>query len=370
MLVLLMHALFSLTAVVEAKIANFLFAGQSNMLGYFDRTRNFTSRRFDQTMALLLSTGSDDQILLNLVNHLKTAVSDPATPTSVYEREAAQLLRYRRIGYLTSDYKKPIPNATCSLYEYERTVDYRVPGTEGKIRAENSPLSPYARCGYIFGPDLMCGQVFQYTPSRRPLRILKVAASATSLVFHWSKENGLIWPQLVKRIKTTIDTDTEEWKAIVWFQGETDSYSNSTAFGYQEDLRQFIADVRKEVHMVDSTTFDQPIDIPVVIVGLGCWASTQTSHGPIVMEAQRSFVASTQNTMLVTTNDLACDKHYDDASLLIIGARVGYALKKLLSPPTKVPTHKPTKIPTRKPTRKPIRKPTPKPTSTPKVITT
>lgn len=199
----------------------------------------------------------------------------------------------------------------------------------------------------------MFGNVFQNTPSRRPLRIIKVAASATSLVHNWSKKNGLIWPQLVERIRATIDTDTEEWKAIVWFQGETDSLSNATAVGYRVELTKFIANVRKQMHVVDSTTFSQPFDIPVVIVGLGCWAATQT-YGPIVIKAQRNFVALTPNTVLVPTNDLSCDKHYDDASQLIIGARVANALKILLSTPTKVPTRRPTKIPTRKPTLKPI----------------
>ncbi|KAI2511228.1 hypothetical protein MHU86_3194 [Fragilaria crotonensis] len=154
MLILWVPALLSLTAAVEAKMAHFLFVGQSNMLGYFDPTRNMTARRFDQTMNRLLSTGSDDQILLNLSNHLKTAVSSPPTPISTYELEAAQLLQYRRGGYVKSDFLKPLPNVTCSLYEYDRIVDYRVAGTEGKTRTVDSALSPYAKCGSIFGPEL------------------------------------------------------------------------------------------------------------------------------------------------------------------------------------------------------------------------
>ncbi|KAI2514368.1 carbohydrate esterase [Fragilaria crotonensis] len=160
--------------------------------------------------------------------------------------------------------------------------------------------------------------------------MIKLVASGTTLRRNWSRENGLIWPQLVKRIKQTIDTDTEEWKAIVWFQGESDSYSNTTAFGYQADLTKFIANVRSEVYKVDSTTFKRPSDIPVVIVGLGCWVAKTTLHGSLVMKAQRRFVASTSKTAFVPTDDLSCDKHYDEASQLIIGARVANALKTLL----------------------------------------
>ena len=200
MLILWIPALLALTAVVDAKVAHFLFAGQSNMLGYFDPTGNVTTRRFVQTMTRLLSKGSDDEILLNLTNHLKTALSSPPTPISAYEFEATQLLQYRRQGYLKSDFMKPLPNVTCSLYEYDRAVDYRVRGTEGIARAVDAAMSPFAKCGFIFGPELMYGHVFQDAYPGRRFKMIKVASGGTTLRRHWSRENGFIWPQLVKRI--------------------------------------------------------------------------------------------------------------------------------------------------------------------------
>jgi hypothetical protein len=66
---------------VEArKISQFLFVGQSNIEG--NVVNDPGNLRFDQTMDILLSAGSDEQIHIELVEHFKTAVSSPPTPTS------------------------------------------------------------------------------------------------------------------------------------------------------------------------------------------------------------------------------------------------------------------------------------------------
>jgi Carbohydrate esterase, sialic acid-specific acetylesterase len=344
MLVLLMTGFFlSLAvAIAEAKIAHFLFAGQSNMVGFVDR--NVTGR-FETTMSLLLSTGNDQLLISNLVNHLKTAISEPPTPIPVYEHEASELLRLRRAGYVTSEYKQPLPAVTCSFYELSHKVDYRVEGSQAWVKAVDAALSPYAKCGQIFGPEYMFGRVLaQDSRFPQPFSVIKVASPSSTIRNNWSKENGLIWPQLVAKIRNSIDTETDEWKGIVWFQGETDCRSKNNSLTYHEDLTNFLSNVRDEMHLVDSTTFDQPSDIPVVIVGLGCWAATNTSYGSIVMDAQRRFVSSTPNAVLVPTDDLSCDLHFDDASQLIIGARVANAMKTWVVLPTRSqPTGKSTK---------------------------
>lgn len=370
---IMMNPLFTLgllcalpIVVMGRKIPQFLFAGQSNMIGSFDKSLTYT--RFNKTMQILLSTQSDADILTALVNHLETADTSP-TPKSVYQFEASELLRLRNEGYLTPSFARPLSAVTCSFYKLFYNVDYRLPTSEANVTAADARLSPYAKCGAIFGPELMFGHVLHRSSvnAGNPFRMIKVAAGGTTIKGHWSKDYGTLWPELLEDINDSLDSANEEWKGIVWFQGENDSFRSSEAQAYQGDLTKFIGDLREVLH--GDSGFAQPSDIPVIIVGLGCWIAARGAIGTTVMNAQRSFVQSSKNAVLVPTHDLSCYYHFDDASMLIIGERIAKAFltnfSSVLSNPTKIPTRKPTKIPTRKPTKIPTRKPTKKPTGKP-----
>ncbi|KAI2512592.1 carbohydrate esterase [Fragilaria crotonensis] len=272
---IMMNPLFTLgllcalpIVVMGRKIPQFLFAGQSNMIGSFDRSLTYT--RFNKTMQILLSTQSDADILTALVNHLEAADTSP-TPNSVYQFEASELLRLRNEGYLTPSFEQPLSAVTCSFYKLFYNVDYRLPTSEAIVSAADARLSPYAKCGAIFGPELMFGHVLHRSSvnSGNPFRMIKVAAGGTTIKGHWSKDNGTLWPELLEGINDSLDSATEEWKGIVWFQGENDSFNLTHAQAYQRDLTKFIGDLREVLH--GDSGFAQPSDIPVIIVGLGCW---------------------------------------------------------------------------------------------------
>jgi Carbohydrate esterase, sialic acid-specific acetylesterase/Keratin, high sulfur B2 protein len=342
---LLTLGLLGALPVGGGKIPQFLFAGQSNIIGSFV-VDPLDYVRFNTTMQILLSTESEPNIVVNLVNHLKTATSSPPTPDSVYEFEANELLRLKREGYLTPSFQQPLSTVTCSFYKLDLSVDYRVPTAEGNVVAADANLSPYARCGQIYGPELMFGHVLRQSSTTigNLFRIIKVAAGGTTIRGHWSKESGRLWPELVKDLNESFDEVAEEWKGIVWFQGENDSFNATAAGAYLGELTQFIANLR-EVMFNITTSFAQPSDIPVIIVGLGCWIA-RSSIGQTVMDAQKSFVASSTYAVLVPTHDLSCHYHFDDASMLIIGERIAKAtlanFSSVLQPTTARPTASPT----------------------------
>ena len=341
---LLLALLSAVMNKANGKIPHFLFAGQSNMVGYV--TNKAGDRRFDHTMELLLS---DNFNVHDLVDHLEAFEFDfdrdeNHTPTSVYKFEAQELIRLREEGFLTPSFQQPLSTVQCSFFSLHKKM---ASSDEAVPLAVDANLSPQANCGFVFGPELMFGHVLDDVHNE-PFSIIKVAAGGSEIKDHWSKETGSFWGELVKQIKA-IDTETEEWKAIVWFQGENDGFDESNAEGYLDELTDFIANVRQEMHDLDTTTFPQPTDIPVIIVGMGCWPMRDIEFGSIVAQAQRDFVEAAANAVLVKTDDLSCFYHFDDASQLVIGDRIAEALKPLLTFPSSEPSRAPSSTPSTAP---------------------
>jgi hypothetical protein len=324
----------------------FLFLGQSNMVGYVESERLMTTLK-------LLHVSSEHQlddeknIRNQLIQHFQTAESSLPTPDSVYNFEASELIRLRRDGYLTKSFSKPLSSVTCSFYQLDINQNYSIPGTKGKILADDEKLSPNAHCGLDFGPELMFGHVLiskqnvGKTQSRRKqrIRIVKIAAGGSTIRKNWSKHQGSFWNTLVDYLvesnKPKNKATLGEYKAIVWFQGESDAFDLYQAQRYEGDLRDLISNLRKVLFELDTNTnFPSPSHIPVVIVGLGCWIAS-SPMGRLVMYIQNLVTSSTPNTILIPTNDLSCHYHYDDASQLIIGERIAKGLLNmtLLPPP-------------------------------------
>ena len=335
-----------LIQLVEAKSPHFLFLGQSNMVG------DVNIDRFGKTMELLFAAAPDGQILTNLVSHLQTGFSSPPTPDLTYMFEASEILRLKNDGILTKSIMEPLQGVTCSFYQLDLAVNYGIPEEEGRIVASKAGLSPNAQCGLAFGPELMFGHRLKLNIPT--FSVVKVAAGGSDIQTHWSKQKGSFWNEILENLVETIDVENQQWRAIVWYQGENDSFHLDRAQAYFDELTKFIADIRQAVFDVESTAFMKPTDIPVVIVGLGCWIAG-SPMGPIVLDAQKLFVASSENTVLVPTDDLSCNFHLDDASQLVVGNRVATALNQLLvsTSLTNPPTPRPTRLPTMSPSNLP-----------------
>ena len=194
-------------------------------------------------------------------------------------------------------------------------------------------------CGYPFGPELTLGH-YLAKDSRASTSLIKVALGGTTLYTDWLSPSAAanvgraIGPQY-EVLKTRINSlqnapesvnsncvrVTCEWSAFIWFQGENDSFDFENADSYEENLRALIADVRIEAGAPN---------LPVVIVGTGYWAQSM-DFGTVVAMAQQVIAEEDDSIVLVRTNDLSRFFHYDPPSQMIIGERIGIALKKLLS---------------------------------------
>lgn len=344
---------------VLAKIPHFLFAGQSNMEGVLDDLS-----RFETLLKILHSSQDFDFLYTRLIVHLEEGNSSPSTPIDAYKREAGELIRLKNEGLLGSNFLDPVSSVRCSFYQLFGDVDYRYFSFQPNELAVDQDLSPFARCGMPFGPELMFGHVMDECAENSLISLVKFAAGGTEIDKHWSKSNGSFWGKLVEQIQD-IDPTQEEWKGIVWYQGENDAFDQWNVDSYEDNLATFIANVRQEIHNVDPNIFGRPSDIPVVIVGMGCWItkSNDVWLGPNLAQAQADFVANDGNAVLVTTDDLSCHYHLDDASQLIIGYRVAEAMRTFssvpcgLNPPTDSPVVPPTDAPIA-PTDSPIVPPT------------
>lgn len=363
---LIMMQLPSMVAANETP--HFLFIGQSNMEGIVENSSG--EPRVDTTLNTLLSSAStmmsEDEIFNELVSFFQTFESIPETSLERYEFEARELIRLKREGSIPNNFRDPLPTVECTFYQLDYSVDYRRPFREPDAVAVNAKLSPSANCGVVYGPELVFGHVLHQQWSSELYRIIKFASGGSEIGRHWSSEDGYFWGDLVNVVEG-IDTQAgDEWKGIVWFQGENDSHESRTADAYLTQLTTFLQELRQTMYNVDDTVFASPADIPIVIIGLGCWVATDLQpYGGVVMQAQRDFVANDGMAVLVPTDDLSCHFHYDEASQLIIGERVAKALQGMLpsgsaaETPTPAPvvpsSPAPVVVPTRSPTPAPIR---------------
>lgn len=252
----------------------------------------------------------------------------------------------------------PLSLATCSLYELAENITHIQAHPEIDImttQVVDQLISPFAGCGTIFGPELLFAHVLQH--EHIPFSIIKVVGKGSTIYKHWGsptntvdKPLGWYWKSLVERIQT-IDAKEAKWRGIVWSQGENElfKYGGDSSYElYLGNLTNFIADVRQELYTAnldqsvnsddDGAAFATPSDIPVVIVGAGCWIQGLRGrdfamNGTELLRAQNDFVNRDANAAFVDTGDLSCHYHFDFPSQLLIGYRVALAFKSLLGIP-------------------------------------
>jgi len=305
-------------------IPRFLFAGQSNMVG---SPKEAKESLFLELVNTLKAAGKKRPKIRQMKKYLNDATESTMGSSQMEAQSMYKLRKYiRKKNFNTGNYKKVI----CSFTDPD-------PELIGQLDCERN-VSPTA-CGADgtdFGPELMFGHVFPKKKSPlkgKRLGIIKIAKGGTEINRHWMKVNegkgNNYWQHMVDGI--TASNGTIE--AFVWFQGENDSFDSPNKEDYLDNLTTFIGDVRNEIFQ-SSMKFKTPVDVPVVIVELGNWIYNVNTT---VIEAQRTFVNNTANTVLVNTgiNDnpkkrLSEFYHYNAASQMIIGDRIARSLAKLL----------------------------------------
>ncbi len=233
--------------------------------------------------------------------------------------ESSELIRLKNAGLVGAFLNTPLSSVMCSM---------------------NSPAIAglTTNCGGIFGPELLLGH-YLHANGGTPTSLIKVAKGGTNLYTDWrspktvAQSGGSVGPlhvELQSRIDSLVSNPASVhalcasmaclWGAFIWFQGENDSFDQAAAGVYAKNLTNLIADVRERIGASK---------LPVVIVEIGKWAQS-LDHGATVRSAQQSVVAADTQTRLVKTDDLSGFYHYDPAAQLIIGERVGIALRSML----------------------------------------
>ena len=317
----------STVAVLTQELPMFLLGGQSNMVGSTDRT-------LYKELLADLESGTDAEITkTNLAKRIKAWTNVPGRDYGYSDPmaalEASELVRLKSLGLVGNILNTPSTNVFCSA-------------NESKLVPLQALIPENVECASPVGPEHVFGRALSKA-GHSSTSVIKVAVGGTSLYDDWrspkmggetSAKSQLLYAKLRARIQSLKSNPTSvnpackaprtcQWSAFVWFQGESDTFNATHIAAYEQNLKNFIADVRADV---GSPT------LPVVIVQIGSWAqSISGGQGKLVANAQTAIVKADPYSRIVNTADLNGYYHYDPAAQMIIGERVSVAVKSLLN---------------------------------------
>jgi hypothetical protein len=304
----------------------FLFAGQSNMIGWSTGIDSIEGNRslLDDTIHILKNasiTETERQSLL-LERYQRSASSFPEAvdPTGKATNQSIGIMRLYNQG-LTRNLTNNLPGAYCSfLSPNNKTVPKH--------------LLNSLQCGESYGHELAFSHRLKRTKfySHNKFQTVKVAKGGTRIQ-EWVPDGGQYWEYLT----TTIQTTPGQWKLIVWHQGENDAVapaSSINATTYADYLSQLISNLRSEMFTKSPGSFQCPQEIPVVIVRIH-WPNQTTGR---LFAAQTQAVKLAQTTLsngdararLVILDDIEEFYHLSAPSLLISGNRIANAYLNMI----------------------------------------
>lgn len=113
------------------------------------------------------------------------------------------------------------------------------------------PLAPGS--GNQFGPEVTFGRTMADALPKEKFAIIKFAVNGSNLYNHWKPTNdnrGAYYKRFQVVVQNGLDAlekagHTPQIVGFLWTQGEADAMAKRTTEQYQQDLTEFIADVRK-----------------------------------------------------------------------------------------------------------------------------
>lgn len=177
-----------------------------------------------------------------------------------------------------------------------------------------------------------------------PVLLFKSAQGNTSLFNDWRPPSavkrdggtvGALYNRMIRRFHNmirnvqTICPPTQERgyevAGFIWFQGEKDSENAKAWASYESNLRDLIADVRRDVGVPN---------LPFLIIQINnipLWDGTpdKPKGGAKVRDAQKKVAEEDPKGRWISTSSLSQDYHYDNASYLTIGKRMAEAMLPL-----------------------------------------
>jgi len=339
-------------------LPRFLFAGQSNMVGYsndanatlFEDIIEIVNEKFKKPIPN--SSEEKSKRKKKIKRELKKRIFLAKASTMESSKNMAKLI-LKMAGSMKKKEDSVLYDETILAPHPQIVCSFNVddPNT---IDCEK-PVSPTACGGRGYGPELMFSHYFPKleTPySDTPFGITKVAKGGQRIEYFLKSKDGYLWPALENNIRA----DNGTLEAFVWFQGENNHFGEegvSTQEEYLAMLIELVDDVRQEIFNAHrdrwgeggspTAQFGNYTDVPVVICELGAWIGHGGMYpgpnpGPVIL-AQREYVANySSNAVLVNTGTDVNPKkrlsqyyHFDAPSILIIGQRIAEALAELLN---------------------------------------
>jgi hypothetical protein len=186
-----------------------------------------------------------------------------------------------------------------------------------------------------FGPEIgFAHEIVQVYPDDNII-LCKVATGGANLYYDWNPDGmsqgpedvyrGPLYPKLINAIsRLTMLLKDESIEPVItgmlWMQGERDSVFDFMAETYEQNLRAFIACIRRDTHVADLQVIVGQICPRVIILDIGkynhAWRRT-------VQAAQRAVAEKENGVFLVPTDDIpqSDNLHFDTLGLLELGKR-------------------------------------------------
>lgn len=208
---------------------------------------------------------------------------------------------------------------------------------ENKSPSDPTPKIPrqygnFAKPEGGFGPEMGLARELQ-RKEHKPLAIVKVAFSGTSMQTDWNSqdpgESGACYRSLVDETKAAIAVAREKGielhlRALIWVQGESDA-NPKNAPDYEHALRTMLATLRHD------------LDAPQLIALLGLnthFGNDKNSFVPKIVEAQQAIAAQdTKHCAYVDTSTAETlrptQTHFTAKGMVEVGQRFATALLTL-----------------------------------------
>jgi len=347
---------FKISSELDYKYKLFLLAGQSNMEGHATekQLRTILCGRGLISEAELLNHGTEDNFrscygeLDNQEDRLFHIITDfyrnPEGELDVDYNSVKARLEARIIDQNKwMDNRLINPNDFANVMQFQ----YRSQGGErlGPFLKSGKLIADFGFSEAHFGPELTLGHYLTQELSDNTI-LLKVVEGGTDLHVRWrspSMEARLgigdepsNYPLLKEHLSEVLENPVEyiqdynggeiELTGFFWFQGFNDAINEEYAPEYEQNLLDFIQDLREDLNRPD---------LPVVI---GKTNNDGKPYGVMVQQAQEYVANNVGNARSVTTNDLSSYFHFDSGSHLIIGQRMGEQMINILIDNIDTPT--------------------------------
>lgn len=162
--------------------------------------------------------------------------------------------------------------------------------------------------GNIFGPEVTFARRFRER-SKAPLAIIKDAWGGTTLINDWAPDGGdekskKLYQRFLIHIRARL-ADLKKLgvpyqvEALIWHQGENDMFHREGKLQYGENLKNFIASLRKDLKLPDLKVFIGEISTK------GVWGMDNRANVALIRKGQIAVVESDPRVVFVPTSHLS-----------------------------------------------------------------